>query len=121
MAHATGDTPVSHTLQGLGALTGKQIRCEIIQYGITVDPNDLKSNLLPMLALSRLRMIDKDRAPDPDLLVKVTRWCSLLVPGLTKELKSLGIQKGANKWRDIENLIRADPGLQMIEVNREEV
>ncbi|PVH78312.1 hypothetical protein DL98DRAFT_254671 [Cadophora sp. DSE1049] len=61
-----------------------------------------------MLALSRLGIVDKGNAADPALLVKVTRWCASLVPVLEEELGDLGIEKGANKWFDIENLIRAE-------------
>ena len=100
--------PANRNLQGLRALTAQQMRSELTWRGIAFDPKDLKADLLPVLALLRLGVVDKYRAADPALVAKVSRWCASPVPMLEATLRDLGIEKGANRWQDIENLIRAE-------------
>jgi len=108
MADVIFAIPADRNLQDLGALTAQEIRFELTQRGIAFDPKGLKADLLPVLALLRLGVVDKYRAADPALLAKVSRWCASLVPVLEATLRNLVIEKGANRWFDIENLIRAE-------------
>jgi hypothetical protein len=108
MARTKLDIPEDRTLQGVGDLTAKQIRAELVRDRITHTSKALKADLLPLLALSRLGIVDKDHFADPALLAKITGWCTVLVSDIKKELEDLSIKKGTNKWLDIENLIRAE-------------
>lgn len=116
MARAKFGMPEDRTLQGLRVLTTKQIRSELTRSRTTFNTKGLKADLLPLLALSKLGIVDEDNAADPALLAKVTRWCASLVSVLERELDDLGIKKGANKWFDIENLIRAEFVLHVLQL-----
>ncbi|KAL2067013.1 hypothetical protein VTL71DRAFT_1437 [Oculimacula yallundae] len=108
MADSKVNIPEECTLQGVGDMNSKQIRTALSKAHIDFDPKALKTELVPLIVLSRLWLVGKDHDADPAMLYKVTAWCGSLVPVLKLELAKAGIEKAANKWYDIENLIRAE-------------